>query len=623
MQMQDGMKASLMKIKPARGEPCHDTDEVLLAQHGEILQVLESWLASQEDRLSRLWISYAVGSSQREAGKTASEEVVLPDSNPEATWTIERNPEAVLQAASDQEETRAISKASTTKELLLDDVAVVTATTSMSTNSLLDSERPSTLSHGGDSEAMKPISWEKRRSESGANIGERLDMQEEAAAGSERSIQNICKAIVTHGAFEISFAGLIMLNALATCFEVHFSLISETHQPPPVFALIGHLLGVCFFFELVLRVVAYGRSFLSAPGYGWNYFDLLLVTSWCAEVALDIAKIVSGGSDSGRKSAGLSNMRLFRILRITRMFRLLRVARILRFVRALNLLVLSIITTMRSLVWASILLLIIIFTFAIFIGQSVADALSDCEGCPMDPELMNYWGTLPKACLSLLQIITNGKDWDDVARPLMDLGGFLLIILITFIIFSQFAVLNVVTGVFCQAAVESAQRDRELMVQSMVTNKQRFVDALGEQFASMFKQFSVGERGLSLEAFEKHMHVKSVREYFALLELDTSDAWMLFQLLDDDGSGTIDVEEFVDGCLRFKGTARSIDLAKLSMDFKHTTQRFNDELNSLNRNLTGVQKVLDVQGSDAATRGNELLSIVCASAPAAGDDVSV
>eukprot|EP00929_Paragymnodinium_shiwhaense_P118106 TRINITY_DN897_c0_g3_i1.p1 TRINITY_DN897_c0_g3~~TRINITY_DN897_c0_g3_i1.p1 ORF type:complete len:458 (-),score=100.71 TRINITY_DN897_c0_g3_i1:406-1779(-) len=204
-----------------------------------------------------------------------------------------------------------------------------------------------------------------------------------------------------------------------------------------------------------------------------------------------------------------------------------------------------------------------------------------------------------------------------IARPLMDLSGFLLVILIIFIIFSQFAVLNVVTGVFCQAAVESAQRDRELMVQSMVTNKQRFVDALGEQFASMFNQVSRAEGGLTLEAFEAHMHVKSVREYFALLELDSSDAWMLFKLLDDEGTGIIDVEQFVDGCLRLKGTARSIDLAKLSMEYKNTSQRFSNELSALSGHISDLQKAVALEtpgvNSMAADsyRSENLLSVVC------------
>eukprot|EP00929_Paragymnodinium_shiwhaense_P034654 TRINITY_DN1881_c1_g1_i1.p1 TRINITY_DN1881_c1_g1~~TRINITY_DN1881_c1_g1_i1.p1 ORF type:complete len:601 (+),score=88.67 TRINITY_DN1881_c1_g1_i1:49-1851(+) len=591
--MEVDKRASLTRVEPAKGDDaaCRSMHEILQAQHDATLRVLESWLASQEDRLSRLFMNCANVVSKPQA-KMYEVECTSEPFSPEDVCLELNDPVCKV-------------------KFLQEDVAPTAdpASLSRSSTQVPSSDRPSTVTVTGEDQA----SPDRRRAKSlaSAGISERLQDLQEAKEKSYRC--NALKATVVHPAFEAFFAFLIIVNAVLTCLEVQDRLESPTSEPPAFFAPIGHLLGVSFLVELVLRIAVSGRSFLYGPGWAWHCFDLFLVLSWCAEVALDMMEAL-GAASSSAKSSGLSNMRLFRILRITRMFRLLRIARILRFVRALNILLLSILTTLRSLVWASILMLLIIFTFAIFVGQSVADSLSQCGDCAMDADLQQYWGSLPRASLSLFQIITGGKDWDDLARPLMDLSGHLLAIIMVFIVFSQFAVLNVVTGVFCQAAVESAQRDRELMVQSMVTNKRRFVDALSEQFASMLKQFSGGENseaGLSLEAFEAHMHVKSVREYFALLELDSSDAWMLFKLLDVDGSGIIDVEEFVEGCLRLKGAARSIDLAKLSMEYKHTSQKFNSELFALNGHISDLQKALNTHTALAAnTSGGELRSVV-------------
>eukprot|EP00929_Paragymnodinium_shiwhaense_P034647 TRINITY_DN1881_c0_g1_i5.p1 TRINITY_DN1881_c0_g1~~TRINITY_DN1881_c0_g1_i5.p1 ORF type:complete len:635 (+),score=80.83 TRINITY_DN1881_c0_g1_i5:65-1969(+) len=563
-------RASLTRVVPCKGDKTAKFEEMLQLQSDAMLKVLESWLASQEDRLSRLWVSREGTRSQTSGPLWESEEVVSA-----ADWTQAR-------------------RSTGSKSGLLDDDAIAITTVPSITSSAsltLSDDVPDRTPPSQD--IFEPISpktpvLERRRSSStiasGYNLEKKLQEIQEATVDQQRC--KVPKAIVAHPAFEGYFAFLILVNACMTAVEVQLSLESVTAATPPLLVPLGHMLGFSFLFELVIRVAAQGRGFLRGPGYGWNLFDGVLVGSWTIEFGLEMVEAATGTSASAR-STGLSNMRLFRILRITRMFRLLRIARILRFVRALNLLVMSIVTTLRSLVWASILMLLIIFTFAIFIGQSIADSIKDCQDvdCTMDPELKLYWGTLPRASLSLFQVITGGKDWDDLARPLMERSQLLLFILVVFITFSQFAVLNVVTGVFCQAAVESAQRDRELMVQSMLTNKQRFMDAIGEQFTNMFKQFSNGAGGLTLESFEEHVHVKSVREYFALLELDTSDAWMLFQLLDDDGSGSIDVEEFVDGCLKLKGTARSIDLARLSMEFKHSSQRFEEDLNKLRDTL--------------------------------------
>mmetsp|Transcript_9827 Transcript_9827/g.16405 ORF Transcript_9827/g.16405 Transcript_9827/m.16405 type:complete len:111 (-) Transcript_9827:160-492(-) len=48
--------------------------------------------------------------------------------------------------------------------------------------------------------------------------------------------------------------------------------------------------------------------------------------------------------------------------------------------------------------------------------------------------------------------------------------------------------------------------------------------------------------------------------YFTALGFEPHDCVRLFTLLDTDSSGTVDIEEFLDGCLRLKGFARSIDV---------------------------------------------------------------
>merc|ERR1712194_930483 len=48
--------------------------------------------------------------------------------------------------------------------------------------------------------------------------------------------------------------------------------------------------------------------------------------------------------------------------------------------------------------------------------------------------------------------------------------------------------------------------------------------------------------------------------YFEALDLEVDDARAFFRLLDVDGSGHIDIDEFCDGCMKLKGEARSFDL---------------------------------------------------------------
>merc|ERR1712176_1010098 len=61
--------------------------------------------------------------------------------------------------------------------------------------------------------------------------------------------------------------------------------------------------------------------------------------------------------------------------------------------------------------------------------------------------------------------------------------------------------------------------------------------------------------------FEGQVDCKQMKEYFQAINLDTSEAKGLFKLLDLDGDGTVDAEEFLSGVLRLRGKAKALDLA--------------------------------------------------------------
>lgn len=79
-----------------------------------------------------------------------------------------------------------------------------------------------------------------------------------------------------------------------------------------------------------------------------------------------------------------------------------------------------------------------------------------------------------------------------------------------------------------------------------------------------FKQADVQQSGtLSWDEFKSTLEKPKVRSYFEALDLDLSQAHVLFDLLDTDQSGSVTVEEFIEGCVRLRGHARSIDVNKI------------------------------------------------------------
>lgn len=384
-------------------------------------------------------------------------------------------------------------------------------------------------------------------------------------------------AIVESVYFEVVFAIAILTNSIFLGVRVDMQ-----DDEPPFMQVLEYAYTALFTVELILRVRVIGfRAFILPKMMLWFYLDLFVVVSSLLEIAVEL--VVS--SDDGARSsdlASMSNVRMFRVLRVIRIVKVIRVARLLRFIRALRKLVLSIAHTLRTVMWACLLLIMIIYVFALTIVQAV-HAHTDLNK-PEIKDLTYYWGSLPRSMLTLYMTISDGISWIIVAEPLTAVSGWLLLTFILYISFTIFAVLNVITGVFCEAALESARQDYELMIQTHLEEKDTFTEAVYAAFG--VEKQSGEDLQLSYKEFEQVFNNPNTSAYLAALELNSSDAWELFKLLDTDASAIIDVDEFVNGCLRLKGMAKAIDIAKLSYEQKIRQKR-------LHRFMTDVERKLD------------------------------
>merc|ERR1712079_468960 len=72
-----------------------------------------------------------------------------------------------------------------------------------------------------------------------------------------------------------------------------------------------------------------------------------------------------------------------------------------------------------------------------------------------------------------------------------------------------------------------------------------------------------GSKTLSIHEFRKHLDDKNVCAYFHALGIDVSQAEQLFHLLDKDNSQTVSLNEFLAGCMRLRGHAKSLDVNML------------------------------------------------------------
>jgi len=302
-------------------------------------------------------------------------------------------------------------------------------------------------------------------------------------------------------------------------------------------------------------VYGLGAEFVHGQDWTWNVVDLSLVVISVSEMLGSVFEEAS----------------MLRMMRVIRIFRVVRVVRLLKFFRPLRVLVSSIQATLKSLLSAVILLSLIMYIFAVVFTQSAADASGSGE-------LDAHFGSLRRSVLTLLMSISNGISWQIVFEPLAERHWAYGICFVAYVTFCTFAVLNVMTGQFCQSAIETVKKDDEIMYSEHLANTEFYGRKLKTLFSSIVED---SEGGFTLETFEQHLQDDRVAAYFHSLDITTRDAWKLFRLLNRDGDKVIAMDEFIAGCLELKGPATVIDVKDLQQEFVLFTQRLDGQLEEL------------------------------------------
>jgi len=418
------------------------------------------------------------------------------------------------------------------------------------------------------------------------------------------------RRLVLSVSFEAFFAVCIMSNAVFLGVEVEY-YVRNPGPSPMVIEVIGQIFNFFFTVELILRLAGLGLFlFFQGEAWAWNCLDLVIVGSALFETLVQVTlELIHSGEPPNSGVESLGSLRVIRIVRITRLVRLTRIARITRFIKALRTLVSSIVFTLKSLIWALVLLFLNIYGFGIVFTQAAAMYVQGSKESATSEALDSidiYWSDLSTSMLTLFMSITNGLSWEAALRPMLEVSPFCAFLMLFYIAFSYFAVLNVVTGVFCQSAIESAQSDHEMIMQNIIANKEAHV----RKVKSLFTNLDADESGyISLKELEQNMHKRSVTTYFEALELDVHDAWTFFKLLDTDGGASIELGEFLMGCLRLRGPARALDLAKMQHEQNWMSQQLGIFMGHVEVNLkkleAGIVKLCEVQ-MELSTAGSRV-----------------
>ena len=383
--------------------------------------------------------------------------------------------------------------------------------------------------------------------------GDSCALASRASSSSQLDDDETCslRGMLESTSFRTLVSAFIMVNVLLMGVRIQLKLVSLTQGGSYSAATwqgveIGFTL--LFLLEVLLRIFSERRVFFTGPDSAWNFIDIGLVSQSCFDILLELLH-----------SSAMPNLSFLWTFRILRFARILRLVRVVKAFHSFRVMVYSIALSIMSMVWVWILMCFIIYGFALIFTFGVEQHLDDAAlvGSDAHRELAARFGMLYLAMTTLFMAITGGVSWEVLWAMLDSMSAGYGMLLTAFVFFFLIGVMNIVTSLFVEQANQASKRDKDLTTQHEMQEEKISADHLTQFFEDADED---GSKNLSLEELTTYLEDEQVKAYLSTLGLDVSEAEALFRLLDDDDSGEVGISEFITGCSKLRGAAKSIDV---------------------------------------------------------------
>eukprot|EP00929_Paragymnodinium_shiwhaense_P080669 TRINITY_DN42088_c0_g4_i1.p1 TRINITY_DN42088_c0_g4~~TRINITY_DN42088_c0_g4_i1.p1 ORF type:complete len:801 (+),score=172.26 TRINITY_DN42088_c0_g4_i1:78-2405(+) len=427
-------------------------------------------------------------------------------------------------------------------------------------------------------------------------------------------------------------ATVILLNA--------FTLGFGTDMDSELLRGVELVFNVVYLLELTVKVLALGPvEFFFGSEWSWHWFDGVLCTIAFLEIVLHLAAYAESELNSG----AVTLLRLVRLARLQRLVRLLRY----RIFSELTLMIKGVSAGCRTLFWAIVLLFCVVYVFSLVLRQLLKQDVEAClAGAPscsvhlqtgmaahLDPAYIDQLiGSVPNAMFTVFRCVSGDcvtPTGTPVLMVLSDVYGALFIIpyCVAFL-FVTFGLFNLIVAIFVETVMEAARQKRRLAadseslqvgykMQKLLIKLLNVEDTAGSQ--SCWKQMlrrvqdllsidrtsggvHFGGDGpefdmkITRAMFHSVVRDEEVKEILDDLDIGTGDRSDLFDVIDADGSGELDIQELIVGLMKLRGGADKSDVVAALLGVR-----------ALQKNMKGYMTEVNAQLSLLATHQNEVL----------------
>lgn len=399
-------------------------------------------------------------------------------------------------------------------------------------------------------------------------------------------------------------AFVIMVNAVV------IGVSTDVDPKADLWQIFEVLFTVFFLAEMMYKMQVYGlKVFFTGSDWNWNNFDFVVVCIAIFDLAFTWTLELTnpGGGD---EQANLSS---FTIIKMARLGRLARLVRLLRFkiFEQLKMMIQGVIAGLRVLFWAVVLLFFFIYLLGVLLRKTMGD--SDVHHYVVHQS----FESVPRAMFTLFRCFTDGctaYDGTPLQVHLFDYyGAYFMLAYILIFLFVTMGIFNLIMAIFIdnvmEASVRRKQEERgasanemELALKELIAKlirrqhvKKNLLAGTAhkvEQKVSRLLDLDLDNDSMAvrLSAIEKDL--KEMNDDEVTIDHETFDSWLtepaflqmlddldigtsnkseLFDVLDADLSGELEVPEVISGLMKLRGPSDKTDAVASLLAIRYIT----------------------------------------------------
>lgn len=313
-----------------------------------------------------------------------------------------------------------------------------------------------------------------------------------------------------------------------------------------------------------------------------NVFDFIITIMRC----LDLWFL----SPLGRNNSGFKFASVFRIVHISQFISEIQ---LWKGFRELWIVISLLRETLLTLFWVGFLIAGTTWVCSVLITISIlTDPSLELDLNRAQWTVNDYWGSVGHTVITMFQVLLRDQWADAVVWPLVQKDPISVLIFIVFYCVVVLALMNNVTGVVVECAMEAST-----VCEAVPKEQDKQAEAIMSSLRQIFREADADESGdLDREELRIALRTLRVRDRLKVLQIPFRDLEMLFMLLDEDNKGVIKCDYFFRGVAKLRGLAKAKDLHQLSIDLNRRmlwVDEYEAKVSEMNDVLVDMVDALD------------------------------